>query len=154
MSYFATPALRGPEALDFGAWRLAAGADAPARADPLMAEFPAVPAAVQGRAHAFAYYAGCSRRGRVMDCWVKASREGARLGAAVTPGALHLEPVFVPRARTGAEDDGALVGFVLRGGVAALKVVCAATMRTEAIVALPEANATGLHACWADEVIE
>lgn len=162
-------------ALNVGAWRLRVGARDGAvarRTDALQGEFPATHPRAHGRPHAVHYYAGCSRRGKTMDAWVKVCARTGERTLAVTPGALHMEAVFVPRAGAGSaevrgggarfapaynniiasrgQDDGYLVGFVLVGGAVFVKVVCARTMRTQCVVHTPDLNVTGLHACWVD----
>lgn len=66
------------------------------------------------------------------------------------PGAVHLEPLFVPRPGSSAEDDGVLLVPTLadEDATSVIGVIDAATMQCLATLQAPQVIPFGFHAAW------
>ena len=88
--------------------------------------------------------------GELFDRILRVDLDSGAVTAWQRPGAMHLEPLFVPRPGGSADDDGVLMVPTLADGDAAsmIGVVDAASMRCVAQIQAPQVLSFGFHAAF------
>ena len=102
-------------------------------------EFPCMNPRFVGRVYRFAYMTADPWG------WVKVDVTTGRTWHVCCMDGPHLEPAFVPRSPEAAEDEGWIVGFVLRAGRSVFCIVDAQRMKVVCVMDAAEANQIGLH---------